>query len=640
MGSPTNPNGRLLVTSSITKIGTNQYRLHVSLGVKNSLTWNEYGINCYAHIGNQKIHLGTFKIPENTGVCRPNSYTRDFTITTNTVVYASCVCVHCNGSQDGWIGTSNPDTVVYTNPNSAPPTPVIKCLNYAAPSKYLVEKTLDVELSEVRDPDGDTVRYVIYAQYKTPGSNTWLSAGDGNNCILWTPDRRTASVNIENHPRGTQYRIWGKAEDVNHGLSSPETGKIENIYRRQALTTPTLRCVEKQFNGNYIVEETLSVALSNSTDPENIGSPIDHFICGKYKPPGRDWISMGNNDIIANGLSANIRIDGYERGTQFKLWGYATEKHLNSRSANSNEISNIFRNREPNPVATINPASQIIIGNSMTITWTPSSDPDGQPVNYSVWLKVNDGHYNSIVSGIKGTEFEMDVSSYNPGTEFTFKVMPNDGMINGDPTFSPVYKKDFPPSFILPINNSTLYQESPRLIAKIMKGSGVHLHVSHDNISFNSNNNADRFRRNIKALSDGESMCFNPVLGVNKTNNITIYNTHNGFESSRVSLAININSLSVDLSGSIKKSINDSLIEAINNISRAYNQQSISSNIIIGETVIIKSHINQMTNSLNNVRNVVNEYDTNKINTSWNNNSDNIIRRTDFQQILDGISNV
>lgn len=641
MGTPSDPNGRLLVTSSISSIGTNSYRLTVNLAVKSSLTFNEYGINCYAHIGSSKIHLGTFIIKQNSGVCTPNTYTRDFTVTSNTEVYASCICTHCNGS-DGWTGTSNSDIAYYTNPNSAPPAPGIFCLNYAAPGRYLLEKTLDAELSQVSDPDGDTVRYVLYAQYKSPGMSDWASAGDVNNCILYSTTDRRVSINIEKYPRGTQFRIWGKAEDATHGVSSPNTGTIDNIYRKQAPTAPTMFCMNDQFNSDYIVETVMTLKLSDATDPENIGSTMQYRICGQYKTPGSNqWLSMaGSDNIIASSQSATIRIEDYERGTQFKVWGYAID-NLGAQSENSNTMDNILRNRKPNKITTINPVSKTIIGNSITISWNIPTDPDGQTLTYSISIKVNDEDYFLLDGGKIETSFTVDISNYDPGTEFRFKVIPNDGMVDGDGTISPLYKKDFPPSFILPVNNSTLFQTNPRMVAKKMKGTGVHLYVSHDSISFNSNTNASRFRENVKTLSDGISMCFNPTLTVGKKTAVTIYSTHNGFESSRVTIEVTINSLSVDLTDSIKKTINDNLLNSINKIRQAYNLQTITGPTITASvSKVAKAHITQMTNALDVVRNAVNEYDTNKISTTWNNNSDNIIRKSDFQQVVDAIGNV
>lgn len=640
MGSPTDPNGRLLVSSSISNIGTNRYRLTVNLGVKSSLTWNGYGINCYAHIGGSKELLGTFTIPQGTGRCEPNTYSKEFSVSSNTEVYASCLCTHCDGS-DGWSGRSHSDTAYYNNPNSGPPTPQIICLNYAAPGRYLLEKTLDVELSEVRDPEGDPVRYIVYAQYKSPGMGDWASAGDINNCILFSTTDRKITINVEKYARGTQFRIWGRAEDATHTISSPDTSKIENIYRKQAPTTPTLFCMDDQINSNYIVETTFTVRLSDSTDPENVGV-IGYRICGQYKAPNSDqWLSMGGEDnIIAQAQSTIIRIESYERGTQFKIWGYSLD-NLGSRSENSNIIDNIYRNKKPNKIASISPSSKTLIGDTITISWSAPIEPDGQMLKYSVWIKVNSGDYFLLTGDVVSTNYEVDISNYSAGDELRFKVSPNDGMVDGDPTISPLYKKDFPPSFILPINNSTLYQTNPRLVAKRIKGSGVYLHVSYDNISFNSNNNADRFRQAVKTLSDGVTMCFNPVLVAGKKTTITVYCTHNGFESSRVALDITINTLSVDLTNSIKKSINDLMVASISKIKQAYKLQPLSgTNIVVNETKISKSHITQMTNALDIVRNAVNEYDTNKISTNWNSSSDGIIRKVDFQQILDAISNV
>lgn len=640
MGSPTDPNGRLRVSSSISSIGTNRYRLTVNLGVKSSLTWNAYGINCYAHIGGSKTHLGTFTIPQGTGACVPNTYTTDFSVSSNTEVYASCLCTHCDGS-DGWSGRSNSDTAIYTNPNSAPPTPTIRCLNYAAPGKYLLEKTLDVELSQVRDPDGDTVRYVIYAQYKPPGGS-WTSAGDSNSCILYSTTERKVTINVEKYTRGTQFKVWGRADDANNGTSSSISNVIENIYRKQAPTTPTITCTATQFNGNYIAETSFTVALSNVTDPENISSTINYYICGQYKTPSSNqWVSIGGSDnIITNAQTTTVRIEGYERGTQFKVWGYAVD-NFGSRSNDSNVLENIFRNRKPNKIKSISPNSKTITEDSITISWDIPNDPDGQAVTYGIWAKVNDGDYSLLKVNLSEPRYKVNISPYDPGAEIIFKVVPNDGMVDGDETMSPRYKKDFPPSFIMPINNSTLYQTNPRIIAKRIKGSGVYLHVSHDNISFNSNTNADRFRQAVKTLSNGVTMCFNPVLPAGKKTTITIYSTHNGFESSRVSLDITINSLSVDLDSSIKKSVNDSLISTINKIKQAYKLQNVSSTtIVIGETKIDKSHITQMTNALDVVRNSINEYDSNKISTDWNNNADKIIRKSDFQQVVNAISNI
>lgn len=640
MGSPTNPGGRLLVSSSIQNIGVNRYRLTVNLAVKSSLTWNAYGINCYAHIGGSKTHLGTFMVPQGTGKCVPNTYTHEFNVTGNTEVYASCICTHCDGS-DGWSGRSNSDTAHYVNPNSPPPTPTLRCLNYAAPGRYLLENTLDVELSEVRDPDGDTVRYVIYAQYKT-SSGQWASAGDINSCILYSTTERKVSVNVEKYPRGTQFKIWGRTDDAVHGVGSPDTPVIENIYRKQAPTAPVLSCTNPQFKGKYIAESTINVKLSNSTDPENIGSTMEYYICGKYKTPSSDeWVSMGEgNDIIIKKQTADINIEKYERGTQFKIWGYAIDNH-GSRSNNSNEIENIYRNRKPNKISSISPASKTIIGDTAEISWTASTDVDGQPVTYTIWIKVDEEEYFLITGNIKETRYSMDISSYKPGAEIKFKIIPNDGMVDGDPTISPLYKKDFPPSFILPINNATLYQTNPRVVAKRMKGSDVFLHVTYDNVSFNSNNNADRFRQAVKTLSDGVTMCFNPVLQAGKKTTITIYSVQKGFESSRVTLDITINSISVDLDSSIKKSDLELMINAINKIKQSYKLKDIPSiTIVAGETKVDKSHVDKMTNGLEIVRNAINEYDSNKISTNWNNNPDKIIRKTDFRQVLDAISNV
>lgn len=634
MGSTTNPNGRLRVSSSISSIGTNRYRMTINLSVKSSLTWNAYGINCYAHIGSSKIHLGVFTIPQNSGVCKPNSYTYDFSVTSDTQVYASCLCTHCDGS-DGWSAQSYADTATYVNPNSAPPKPTIKCLNYAASGKYLLETTLDAELSQVSDPDGNTVRYIIYVQYKTD-SGVWQSAGDVNNCILYSTTDRKVTIDITKYARGTQFRIWGKAEDT-FGATNGDTEYIENIYRNQAPTKPNITCNNEDiFNNNIIVENNIRVSLSNASDPE--GLSVSYKIYGQYLKPGTSsWVAMGSNNLVSSNQSANIDISNYERGTRFKFWGAAFD-NFGASSQLSSEINNIYRNRKPNTISTISPISKTIQGNTLSINWADPGDPDGQTVVYNVYVSKNDAPYE-LLNEVVTLKYDYNIANDPPYTKYRFKVVPYDKMVNGDETLSPEYRKDFPPSIILPINNSKVYQSNPRIVSSKLNNSNIYLCVNSGGQTYDSKSNPNLFAQNIKELTDRIYMCFT-AKGISTSGvNVTIYCSDGTFSSSSVTIRLTKKELSISgTKDSIVRYDRNYLLTAISDLNSAYAISGSSLSNTTRDQIIQTSNLSDLRNSIANIRNKINEYDSNKISTVWNKNA--IIKIKDIQQIIDAIKNI
>lgn len=222
--------------------------------------------------------------------------------------------------------------------NRAPGTPSITINNTYVNNRYLAEGNLSITLSQVTDPDGDTVRYAIFGQYLSGGN--WLSIGDSNNCILWSTDTRTANVDVKNYSRGTQFRVWGRATD--DSLNSPDTSTISNIYRNQAPTKP------------------------------------------------------GN----------------------------------------------------------ITPASYVFYTNTITINWGSSTDSDGQGITYSTSVSKNGGAYTSLTSSQSSNSYTYTATNDSYNTDYNFKVIASDGMTTSLETISPTYTKGDPkpptPTSIVP----------------------------------------------------------------------------------------------------------------------------------------------------------------------------------------------
>ena len=112
--------------SSIAKVSGNTWRMTITLWTSSNQVFNGYGVRVYAHIGNARVHKGTFTIAN--GNLTQDTFTHDFTITGDTQCYASCICAWC---EDGlhteyryeFENQTNPDTATYVPPVVVPIAP-------------------------------------------------------------------------------------------------------------------------------------------------------------------------------------------------------------------------------------------------------------------------------------------------------------------------------------------------------------------------------------------------------------------------------------------------------------------------------------------------------------------------------------
>lgn len=631
MGSASNSSGYLYIDSSISKIGTNRYRMTITPRTSSSLVWNEYGINVYAYIGGSKNYVGSFTV--SSGACSPSSFTYDFNVTSTVQVYAQGACSHCGGADDGWISTSTPDTATYINPNSPPPAPVVSCTTNPHNGKYYGENTLYVALTEVRDPDGDPVGYRIYGQYKVPGGS-FVDWNSGDDLVA---AERTANVDITRFARGTQFRFWGHAKDNKNGTWSGKSNVIENIFRNQAPSKPTLSCTNPQTNGKYVVEGSVSVSLSACSDPE--GHSVSYKIYGQYYDG--TWKNIGGGDgLVANGQQATIQLGSYARGTRFKFWGHSVDS-LGAVSERSNEINNIYKN-SINPVTGIRPSSGVITGNTIALAWNAVSDPDGQAVQYNIFLSKNGGQYSKLATQSQNS-YNHNIASDPKGTKYQFKITATDGMAESEAAFSSIYRKDFAPVRIIPNATSTVFQNNPRIAFSKVKLSDVYMCVSVNSTNYTSKNNASLFRtKNVDV--GGETVYVFTCTGLKPgANTITVYNSDGTFNSSSITFTINVESVSDSILGDIIKANSVSTIHSKSNVLRtSYGLGNISYETLTKNSTPIKIvHVIGVRTALDDVRNKINMYDSTAKTESWSSISKgSIIRKSDFSKLIASLGNI
>lgn len=274
-------------------------------------------------------------------------------------------------------------TISLSNNNAPPSVPRIICNNTGVNGNYLAENTLDVELSQVSDPDGDTVRYVIYGECKRPGYSYWEKIGDSNSCILWGTNR-SVSYNVTGYPRGTQFRVWGKTEDT-HGASAGSTGTISNIYRNHMPNQVSgFSPYEGYFNSN-----NFTISWSNPGDP-NGNTPSFNL-----------WRSINNGSyekVLSNSYATSYTQDmsGHSEGTRYNFKISTYDGLTEGRETYSGTY---IKNSKPTTPTQIFPNSGFYLGETL-LTWNKSIDPEGRGIDrYEVYInnvKIGSSQSNSF----------------------------------------------------------------------------------------------------------------------------------------------------------------------------------------------------------------------------------------------------
>lgn len=620
---------RVNISHTLTKLSTNRYRIDITVGRVALATFNEFGIRCMAYIGGTGHHLGTFTFPQNRNTVEPRtSYSYDFTVTSTVKVWAAYECTHCNGtgSNEGWWGSTetSASTAVYENPINSIQTPTIKCTNeYGSSGRYVIgeDHILRAELSTVPQANGEPIRYVMYAQYNNGG--TWVTAGDVNNCILYSTDTNKVSHNLSSLKlqRGTQIKIWGRAQDSK--TQSPTVGPIENIYTNRIPTTPDIICTDKTFAGRHIVEDKVNIQLTKeSVDPDGIS--VSQLYCGKYNDDGGEvWKSLGpsESDYTIGGYANSFTLDvtKYPRGTRFNIWAIGKD-NFGAFSNIDNAINTIYRNQKPNKIPHFSfPEPGLIKSDTINLEWPYAGDPDpAQMITYKLEYKVNNGSYQTIANKLSSCKYNFNISEYNPNDVFKFRVTPNDGMVDGPSTESENYIKDFSDliSWKFPIDKSTVYQNNPRCCIQCPNGDYV-AYVSFDggNSYVNSETNSSKFV--VKVTGTVKTFLFR-AENLKKGGNIIYYYIQsrlNGSTSNLNKMSVVIDYDNIVFSESFNQK-NNILNEHYNTLHTATNAARIAYNFaqidilqaIKRETIITAETLNKLISYINNIRVMINKY--------------------------------
>lgn len=621
-------------------------------------------------------------------------------------------------------------TINLSSTNTAPPTPVISCRNSVVGSNYLAENTLNAELSAVSDPDGDAVTYIIYGQYNRPGVG-WTTIGDGNSCILYQTGVRNVSVDITGYPRGTQFRIWGRAQDSN-GASSGSTGTISNIYRNRAPNpVKEIKPKEGYFNGN-----NFQISWENPGDP-NSNTPTFNLwrsINGgdyvqvlsnsreltytqdisshaegtkyKFKILTYDGLTESSPTYSANYVkntkptkpSQIFPCDGFSLGATVLSWNKSTDPELrgidhyniyinNTFLGTSKETSYIWtipdadpsekeymvsvsatdidgktgdtgyatgpfkKAKPPVPPSWIKPNVDFL-EDKVVLEWEAVSS-NGVKAVYQVDYRDNDGAWKNLITGLKSTKYTHDVTGITRGHKIQYRIKCTNsfGQASDFKESKLYYRNRIPltPTITYPIENSTVYDFSPRIafnIKKELDGQGQVMYVKCGGTTYNSVSNKNMFSKKAGAYPEEEKIVFTcPILAVG-TNTITVYVNDgliNGPETSRT-FAIKDGGIAAKKDETITAALCIKIKEQINSIRLAYGLSDYKFDSGLLKNKLIKfSYIEEMRIAIQEARSVLDNYDSSnpdKLTKAWiSSGKNNIEYASIFQEIIDVIKN-
>lgn len=260
-------------------------------------------------------------------------------------------------------------TITLGSTNGAPGKPSISCTNASHDGNRYAEKTLDITLGSVTDPDGDKVNYEIYMRKKSP-SGSW-----GSYTKIHGPSTsRTISYDVSSHTRGTQYNVYGIAVD-SHGVQSAMSTILTNIYRNKKPSAITKVCPvsTEYYNENF------SISWPKATD-------VDGQII-KYKVERS--IDDGSFTVVQEATSTSYTQTGVENhaeGTSYQYRVSATDGLVYGTSYKSVKY---YKNSRPTTPTQIFPRNGYYLGN-VNIKWNASTDPDKKGIDhYDVYINNN-----------------------------------------------------------------------------------------------------------------------------------------------------------------------------------------------------------------------------------------------------------
>lgn len=187
------------------------------------------------------------------------------------------------------------------------------------------------------------------------------------------------------------YNVWGanSSYGVRPALILPSTLLVSDdgsITTNTAPTTPPSITIPSSISGG----STITVSWGASTDAEG---NLEGYIVEKSVDGGSQW-----SQIYQGGaLSTTNTVTFGTPTVMYRVKAYDSEG-LESGYKTSNQVT-VINNTAPSAPPSITVPLTVIGGESLTVTWTASSDTDGNLEGYVLQRKVGTGEWTQVFQG-------------------------------------------------------------------------------------------------------------------------------------------------------------------------------------------------------------------------------------------------
>lgn len=298
-------------------------------------------------------------------------YQGTVTSTTNAVAFGTSSVMYRVKAYDTYNAESSYKTssAVTVINNYAPSAPS----SITVPDTVRGGNTITVSWGAATDNNGDTITYTLERNVNSGG---WSQLYKGTN--------RSYSDSITKGWSTVAYRV--KATDTYSASSSYTTSATRTVINNTAPTTPSSISVPSKIMGG----STITISWSASSDTEN---NLEGYKLERSTDGGSTWsqVYQGQSNATTNTVAFGTS------SVMYRVKAYDSEG-LESGYRTSSQVS-IINNHAPEAPAAISVPSLVIGGETLTITWSESTDEDGDKVSYELERSANSGDWKQLYSG-------------------------------------------------------------------------------------------------------------------------------------------------------------------------------------------------------------------------------------------------
>ena len=511
------------------------------------------------------------------------------------------------------------------------------------------ENNVTMKWSAATDAQSSHKSNLRYSVYVQKGTDKGASGDTSSNCIASNLTGTSYTVNASNMSqmavaKGDRiyFSVW-----VSDGLEW-SSGRLTTswIYREKPPTAPSNVAPT---SGYY--EDSVKVTWAAASGLN--GSTISSYTIKLLNKD--DKVLKTYTSKTTSYTCTDITL--IPRGQTFKFQVYATDNlGNNSTSAYSGNLT-----RNPGPTKPTNfriNSNETTFKESIPLAWNASTCAEGAVVKYDVYFSRTDGVYRSIATGISQTYCTHDISSEAAGTKFDYYVVAYDsfGIYSDKTTLTTRPQVNIPPktpTFTLPLSNTTIYTNQPRIIFntnEVYNSKSVKVTITVNGVTYNSNDATSYFDK--KSYTTKENGMFiipeSAPLNYSKVNTITI-KSNDGLDNS----GTNSHNIAVDFTTVDKIGTNEErFIKAseINNIKKmidssryAYNLKAVKwDSGLDKDNKVLKSFFEQAIDNVHEISTILNSKTTNKschrLYTKDTVSVENLIKKSMFNNLINVIT--